>query len=124
MWLAQQHSQAGHVSIQVMPASIIAASTLREALASAFSLTELRILLVDLGVNPDSVQWCMFSESIRNEDSGNALIEFENGVRAMGQIDVDENYDLKIGMTLRPTWAPVRVQYGEDVYGLKLEPMV
>lgn len=55
MWLAQQHSQAGHVSIQVMPASIIAASTLREALASAFSLTELRILLVDLGVNPDSV---------------------------------------------------------------------
>lgn len=52
------------------------------------------------------------------------VVEFENGVRAMGQIDADENYDLKIGMTLRPTWAPVRVQYGEDVYGLKLEPMV
>ncbi len=52
------------------------------------------------------------------------VVEFENGVRAMGRIDADENYDLKVGMTLRPTWAPVRVQYGEDVYGLKLEPMV
>jgi len=38
-----------------MPAPLVAASTLREALASAFSLTELRVLLADLGVNPDSV---------------------------------------------------------------------
>jgi predicted dehydrogenase len=29
-----------------------------------------------------SGQMCMFSESIRNEDSGNAIVEFENGVQA------------------------------------------
>ena len=50
------------------------------------------------------------------------IAEFENGVRAMGQIHVDEAFDLKIGMTMHPTWAPVRVQYGENVYGLVLEP--
>ena len=49
-------------------------------------------------------------------------IYVENGVRAMGQIHVDEAFDLKIGMTMHPTWAPVRVQYGENVYGLVLEP--
>lgn len=38
-----------------MPASIAAAPTLREALASAFSLAELRIALADLGVNPESI---------------------------------------------------------------------
>ena len=52
------------------------------------------------------------------------VVEFENGVRAMGQIDVDESYELKLGMTLTPTWAPVRVQYGENVFGLKLEPLL
>jgi hypothetical protein len=50
------------------------------------------------------------------------VVEFENGVRAMGQIHVDESYPLKIGMTLEPSWAPVRVQYGENVYGLVLTP--
>jgi len=48
--------------------------------------------------------------------------EFENGVRAMGRIDVDESYPLKTGMTLKPVWAPVRVKYGENVYGLMFEP--
>ncbi|BCX05898.1 MAG: hypothetical protein KatS3mg053_3836 [Candidatus Roseilinea sp.] len=38
-----------------MPASVVAASTLREALASAFSLAELKIALADLGVNPERV---------------------------------------------------------------------
>jgi predicted dehydrogenase len=33
-------------------------------------------------VYPDSAQQCMFSESIRNEDSGSALLEFENGAQA------------------------------------------
>jgi hypothetical protein len=41
----------------------------------------------------------------------------------MGQINVDENYDLKVGMQLLPGWEPVRVQYGENVYGLKLQPL-
>jgi hypothetical protein len=51
------------------------------------------------------------------------VVEFENGVKAMGQIQADEAADLQTGMTLRPGWAPVRVQYGENVYGLVLEPV-
>ena len=51
------------------------------------------------------------------------VVEFENGVKAMGQIAVDEMFDLKTGMTLQPEWAPIRVQYGENVYGLVLEPL-
>jgi uncharacterized OB-fold protein len=41
----------------------------------------------------------------------------------MGQIKVDSVDQLKIGMKVKPSWEPVRVQYGEDVYGLKFEPM-
>jgi uncharacterized OB-fold protein len=50
------------------------------------------------------------------------VVEFENGVRAMGRIDVDESVELKNGMLLTPSWDPVRVQYGENVYGLMLRP--
>jgi uncharacterized OB-fold protein len=49
------------------------------------------------------------------------VVEFENGVRAMGQIDAGDGEDIPLGADLKPTWAPVRVQYGENVYGLKLE---
>jgi scaffold protein (connect acetoacetyl-CoA thiolase and HMG-CoA synthase) len=51
------------------------------------------------------------------------VVEFENGVRAMGQINVDEKYNLKTGMVMTPTWSPVREQYGEHQFGLVLEPM-
>ena len=50
------------------------------------------------------------------------IAEFENGVRAMGQILVDENDDLHLGQTLEPGWEPVRVEYGENVYGLVFKP--
>jgi len=49
------------------------------------------------------------------------VVQFENGIKAMGQIAVDEKFELTTGMTLQPEWAPVRVQYGENVYGLVLE---
>jgi hypothetical protein len=49
--------------------------------------------------------------------------EFENGVRAMGRIAVDESYPLTTGMLMKPIWAPVRVKYDENVYGLVLEPV-
>ena len=49
------------------------------------------------------------------------VAEFENGVRAMGQIKADEADPLAIGMMMKPSWEPVRVQYGENVYGLVLE---
>jgi uncharacterized OB-fold protein len=51
------------------------------------------------------------------------LAEFENKIKAMGQIKVDSIDQLKTGMQVRPSWEPVRVQYGEDVYGLKFEPL-
>lgn len=51
------------------------------------------------------------------------IAEFENKVRAMGQINVDSADHLRLGMKLRPTWAPIRVQYEQDVYGLKFEPL-
>jgi hypothetical protein len=50
------------------------------------------------------------------------VVEFENGVRAMGQIHVDESVPLAVGMTMQPEWGPVRMQYGEHVYGLVLQP--
>jgi uncharacterized OB-fold protein len=51
------------------------------------------------------------------------VAEFENGVKAMGQIEADSIDKLKLGMKMKPTWAPVRFQYGENVYGLKFMPM-
>ncbi len=49
--------------------------------------------------------------------------EFENGVRAMGQIHADSIDELKSGMLMKASWEPIRVQYGEDVYGLKFSTM-
>ncbi len=49
--------------------------------------------------------------------------EFENGIRAMGQINADEKTPLQVGMTMEPSWEPVRVMAGENVYGLKLTPL-
>ena len=49
--------------------------------------------------------------------------EFENGLKAMGQIDADSVDHLKTGMVMKPSWEPVRVQAGENVYGLKFEPI-
>ena len=50
------------------------------------------------------------------------IAEFENGVKAMGQIKADAIDGLKLGMTLKPSWEPVRKQYGENVLGLKFTP--
>jgi uncharacterized OB-fold protein len=51
------------------------------------------------------------------------IFEFENGVRAMGQIEGDSIAGLKLGMKLKPTWAPIRKVHNENVYGLKLQPV-
>ena len=51
------------------------------------------------------------------------VAEFENGIKAMGQIKVDSVDKLKTGMKVKATWEPIRVQYGEDVYGLMFAPM-
>jgi uncharacterized OB-fold protein len=51
------------------------------------------------------------------------VAEFENGVRAMGQIKANALDELTLGMTLKPTWDVVRVISGESVYGLRFEPV-
>ena len=51
------------------------------------------------------------------------VAEFENQIKAMGQIKVESVDQLKVGMKVKPSWEPVREQYDEDVYGLKFEPM-
>ncbi len=51
------------------------------------------------------------------------VAEFENHIRSMGQIDVDSMEQLHVGMKMKAQWAPVRLQFGENVYGLRLEPL-
>ncbi len=50
------------------------------------------------------------------------VAEFENGIKAMGQIQANAPDELELGMTLVPTWEIVRVISGEGVYGLKFVP--
>jgi uncharacterized OB-fold protein len=50
------------------------------------------------------------------------VAEFENGIKAMGQIKANAPDELELGMTLKPTWDVVRVISGENVYGLVFEP--
>lgn len=51
------------------------------------------------------------------------VVEFENGVRAMGQIEAGDGEELPLGARMAASWAPVRVVHGEDVYGLRLKLM-
>ncbi len=50
------------------------------------------------------------------------VAEFANGVRAMGRIQADSIDRLTLGMPMQATWAPVRTQYGEKVFGLVFCP--
>ena len=47
--------------------------------------------------------------------------QFENHVKAMGQIKANSLEGIETGMSLKPGWEPVRYEYGEPVYGLKYE---
>jgi len=47
------------------------------------------------------------------------VVEFSNGVRALGLIKADK---VKIGMKLTAGWEPVRVIGGEETYGLTFHP--
>ena len=51
------------------------------------------------------------------------IAEFENGVKAMGQIKGDSVDDLAPGTLMKPSWEPVRIHNGENIYGLKFEPI-
>jgi hypothetical protein len=50
------------------------------------------------------------------------VAEFENGVKAMGQIDAPDHADLRLGMALTAAWEPVRTVHGEPVFGLRFRP--
>jgi hypothetical protein len=52
-----------------------------------------------------------------------AIGEFENGVRAMGQLEADAIEGLQLGMALNASWEPVRTQFGERIFGLRFEPL-
>ena len=47
------------------------------------------------------------------------VVEFKNGVKAMGWLKVTE---ARLGMKLEASWEPVRIIKGEEVYGLTLRP--
>jgi uncharacterized OB-fold protein len=51
------------------------------------------------------------------------VAEFENEVKAMGQIKADSVDQLEVGMIVKSSWEPIRVQCGGDVYGFKFEPL-
>jgi uncharacterized OB-fold protein len=51
------------------------------------------------------------------------VAEFENGIRAMGQVNASSLDELKVGMPVKASWEPIRVQYGENVYGIKYTPV-
>ncbi|NMC30290.1 MAG: hypothetical protein GYA45_09495 [Pelolinea sp.] len=50
------------------------------------------------------------------------IVEFENKVKAMGQIHAASLEGIHAGMLLKPAWQPVRQVAGEAVYGLVLYP--
>jgi scaffold protein (connect acetoacetyl-CoA thiolase and HMG-CoA synthase) len=51
------------------------------------------------------------------------IAEFGNKIKAMGQIKAESIDQLKQGMKLKVSWEPVRMQYGEAVFGLMYEPI-
>jgi uncharacterized OB-fold protein len=51
------------------------------------------------------------------------VVQFENGIRSMGQIKADSLDGIRTGMLLNPSWEPVRHVHREPVFGLKLAPL-
>ncbi|MBS3815579.1 MAG: Zn-ribbon domain-containing OB-fold protein [Hadesarchaea archaeon] len=49
------------------------------------------------------------------------LVEFPNGVKAMGQLDIELPEKLEIGMKLKPVWGKLREIQEKEVYGFKFE---
>ncbi len=48
------------------------------------------------------------------------VAEFENGIKAMGQIKANSLEGLKAGMAMNANWEPIRIVSGEEVNGLML----
>lgn len=50
------------------------------------------------------------------------VVEFDSGVKALGQIDTRNAAGLEIGTPLRPVWGPLRRVGREVVFGFRFEP--
>jgi uncharacterized OB-fold protein len=48
------------------------------------------------------------------------IVEFENGVRMLGQITTEK---VEIGMKLRPIFGELRIIDGKPIFGFKFEPL-
>jgi uncharacterized OB-fold protein len=48
------------------------------------------------------------------------IVEFPNGVRALGQL---VGGDIKVGMRLRPIWGKIRKLGEKEIYGFRFEPV-
>jgi uncharacterized OB-fold protein len=51
------------------------------------------------------------------------VAQFENGVKAMGQVKAQSLDGFKTGMKVKALWEPIRVVAGENIFGLKFEPV-
>ena len=51
------------------------------------------------------------------------IAQFDNGIKAMGQIKAESLEGIHTGIALKPSWEPVRYVSGEPVFGLKYEPL-
>lgn len=51
------------------------------------------------------------------------IAEFENHIKALGQIKAESADRLKIGMRLKAVWEPIRPHQDGDIFGLKFEPL-
>ncbi len=49
--------------------------------------------------------------------------QFENGIKAMGQVKAQSLEGFKTGMKVKASWESVRKVAGEDVFGIKFEPL-
>lgn len=49
------------------------------------------------------------------------IVEFENGVKAFGQIEIEDPANVKGGMLLTPVWGPLRRVGREVLFGYKFE---
>jgi uncharacterized OB-fold protein len=51
------------------------------------------------------------------------IAEFENHIKALGQIKAESAARLRIGMRLKAVWEPIRSHEDQTIFGLKFEPL-
>ncbi len=49
------------------------------------------------------------------------LLEFDNGVKVVGQLNVDDPEDLGVGKKFEPEWSKLREIQGKEVFGFRFK---